>query len=139
MLPDDVHTEVQYEEHRVTLSVTRSPAVLAEGIPVQPTRFHLDYSTTGSDIVLEARRPDGQLYGYSSKAVDGWPDWVLALAEKHRPTDGTTRDSSPESAEARRQAARNAVRTKVGALVPGQLGLNLADEIADAALDAAWK
>lgn len=85
----------------------------------------------------------------------GWETGLSAAVDRIRETsDGTTidvvhfRKLTPEEAdevtaaiEAQRQEKRalgRAVsREKVGGLLPGQLGLNVADEIADAVLDAA--
>lgn len=39
---------------------------------------------------------------------------------------------------AAREASRSEVRRMIAGLLPGQTGINFADEIADAALDAAW-
>jgi len=85
MTATPVRTEIQYEHHHVTLTLTEAPPVTVDGVQVQPVQLRLDYDTDGSNIVLIANRPNGETWAYSAEALGGWPEWVLALAEEHRP------------------------------------------------------
>jgi hypothetical protein len=88
-----VRAEVQYEHHHVTLTLTEAPTVTVDGAQVQPVQLRLDCDTDGSHIVLIAARPDGETWAYSAEALGGWPKWVLALAEEHRPAGLATQST----------------------------------------------